>query len=380
MAIATASSHHSHPNEYNEPTEESTGLGKRSAKPATNPVSAGQLAAVAYGHGMDYEGAFRSYPVVAKFVATSNVLHDAFREMIDQPGADTLWLSLSSVSSLPSFRLHTTSSFGTCTIDFDRRSEAFKSFDISLLQQQHNRRQDVSTNATPNETTLDGDVSHSYRLNLFGPTVRTLDTATETFLRVNSVGMLHMAHRIAIDSIDGNPVAAFVTFCFMPDDEDMVNAIENNIQEFQQSTVPDGNNESNKPNRPVQRNDKRQRRDPYENGNHNDNGEEEEEKEKDGSRYDSPSYDDDTTIHHGNENSHHQRSEIPTEYDNNHNDDDDDDDENAAGAGEDTRSNGFVRNVLLLGNRSLTTDTRSIATGIIDNEEEDDFQNEEDEE
>ena len=326
-------------------TDSVSGLGKRNSKPSSNPVTAGQLAAVAYGHGMDYEGAFRNYPVVGKFVATSNILHDAFREIIDQPGADTLWLSLSSAASVPSFRLHTTSSFGTCTIDFDRRSEAFKSFEISLS---HRQSSSNTINATPNETTLDGDISHSYRLNLFGPTVRTLDTATETFLGVNSVGMLHMAHRIAIDSLDGNPVAAFVTFCFMPDDEDLVSTIENNMQELHQ-TIPykepeEGNDHDNQDITHISPNshDKRQRREHVE-------------------RYDSPSYDDTAPEHE----KHNQSYELEHHDDNEENDDDEET------SMKHQRNTGFVRN-LLNDRSSLPIDNRSIITGIIDNEEVDD--------
>lgn len=151
------------------------------------------------GAFVDYESAFRAHPIVGKLVIQSSVLHDAFKELVDQPGAHTIYIILS--TELPHLRLHSISSFGTLTIDFDKRSDPFTIFEIPGLHEA---------------------VSNKYHLALFVPSIRAMAAASETFLRINSVGMLHMAHRFNLLGIPGvsENKSAYVTFCFMPDEDD----------------------------------------------------------------------------------------------------------------------------------------------------------------
>ena len=148
---------------------------------------------------VDYESAFRVHPCIGKLVIQSSVLHEAFKELVDQPGAHTVYIILS--SDLPHLRLHSISSFGTLTIDFDKRSDPFTVFEITNGQEA---------------------VSNKYHLALFVPSIRAMAAASETFIRVNSVGMLHMAHRFNLLGIPGvsENKSAYVTFCFMPDEDE----------------------------------------------------------------------------------------------------------------------------------------------------------------
>jgi len=166
---------------------------------ATNSKESGEGKSNSEIPYVDYESAFRSHPLIGKLVIQSNVLHDAFKELVDQPGAHTIYIILS--TNLPHLRLHTISSFGTLTVDLDKRSDPFTVFEIT----------------GENET-----VSYKYHLALFIPSIRAMGAASETFLRVNSVGMLHMAHRFNLLGIPGvsENKSAYVTFCFMPDEDE----------------------------------------------------------------------------------------------------------------------------------------------------------------
>jgi hypothetical protein len=70
-----------------------------------------------------------NHPLAAKAVITSEVLHDALREMAEQPGASSVSLTMSPAE--PFFRLHTYGSLGACTVDIAANSDAFVSWDCA---------------------------------------------------------------------------------------------------------------------------------------------------------------------------------------------------------------------------------------------------------
>jgi len=102
------------------------------------------------GEEADYDAAFRLHPVACKTVMLSEVLHDAVRELCEQPGATSVVFTMSPEGKLgkllargwhthciislafrqePHFRLHTYGSAGAVTIDIRSCSDAFLTFD-----------------------------------------------------------------------------------------------------------------------------------------------------------------------------------------------------------------------------------------------------------
>ena len=123
---------------------------------------------------LDYDAAFRRRPVVAKSVITSNVLHDAVKTMVEQPGAKSVVFTMS--PEAPWFRMHTASSHGAATMDVAANSDAFISFDCRA------------------------PAAHCYYLPLLQSCLRALASSETSFVRMNSVGMLHIANKVVTDS------------------------------------------------------------------------------------------------------------------------------------------------------------------------------------
>ena len=82
-----------------------------------------------HGDDTDHDAAFKAFPVAAKAVIKSEVLHDALREVVEVPGSTSISLTMSPES--PFFRLHAYGNLGASTVDIAANSDAFVSWECS---------------------------------------------------------------------------------------------------------------------------------------------------------------------------------------------------------------------------------------------------------
>ena len=84
------------------------------------------------GEEADYEAAFRLHPVACKTVLLSEVLHDALRELCEQPGATSVVLTLSPQVSSSAARIY---SRGKSLALYRNHTSAFTHMDLLELSQ-----------------------------------------------------------------------------------------------------------------------------------------------------------------------------------------------------------------------------------------------------
>jgi len=129
----------------------------------------------------------RNSEILSKIVMKSPSLRDAFNEL-DWSNEHLTW----EISpEAPHFRLKARGTGTLCQVDYPRESEIFETFEC----------------AQP--------IKRDYRMKFLHPSLKALDIASKTQIRVNAVGLLSLQHMISTD--DGN--YAFVDFFIVPKEE-----------------------------------------------------------------------------------------------------------------------------------------------------------------
>jgi len=131
---------------------------------------------------------FRSSPVLNKVIVQSAQLKEAFNELDWSSQYVTILLS----PDPPHFRLSTQGTAGSCQVDYPKDSEVFEAFECQ-------------------ETHI-----NNYKLKTLQPSIKALNQATKTQLRVNQRGLLSLQHMIKCE--DNH--TCFVDFFVVPTDEE----------------------------------------------------------------------------------------------------------------------------------------------------------------
>jgi len=129
----------------------------------------------------------RNSEILAKIVMKSSSLRDAFSEL-DWSNEHLSW-ELS--PEAPYFRLKAIGTGTICQVDYPRDSEIFETFECAQL------------------------LKRDYRMKFLHPSLKALEIASKTQIRVNAVGLLSLQHMIPTD--DGN--FAFVDFFIVPKED-----------------------------------------------------------------------------------------------------------------------------------------------------------------
>jgi cell cycle checkpoint protein len=138
----------------------------------------------------DYEMEFRKHAINCKTVMRSDILHDILASISEDAANEVCLLYLSN-SSAPFFRMHSYNNTGSVTVDVDKNSEAFVTFDVSK------------------------DIQHHYRVKLLSAMLRASANAQNSYLRINDKGVLSIAHKVLTDVPS---VHMFINFTCLPDD------------------------------------------------------------------------------------------------------------------------------------------------------------------
>ena len=118
----------------------------------------------------DLFAALNESKVSARAIMLSETLSDALCEIYNLPGATILGLVMS--PEYPYFQLTATGNTASCTIEFPKGSESFKSFQCET------------------------EVEFQYQLSLVQHALRVLPTASQTQIRVSDDGLLCFQHRL----------------------------------------------------------------------------------------------------------------------------------------------------------------------------------------
>jgi len=111
---------------------------------------------------------FRSVPIFNKVIMKSEGVREAFNELDWSSTFVTLLLS----PDPPYFRLTTSGPSGSCQVDYPRDSEVFEKFECQQTQ------------------------SNNYKLKFLQPSIKALQHAEKTQMRVNQTGILNLQHMI----------------------------------------------------------------------------------------------------------------------------------------------------------------------------------------
>jgi cell cycle checkpoint protein len=129
---------------------------------------------------------FRSSPVLNKvIVQPASCLKEAFNELDWSSQNVTVLLS----PDPPYFRLSTQGTAGSCQVDYPKDSEAFEAFECQELQM------------------------FTYKLKSLQPSVKALNQAVKTQMRLNARGLLSLQHMIKSDNH-----TSFVDFFIVPNE------------------------------------------------------------------------------------------------------------------------------------------------------------------
>lgn len=122
-----------------------------------------------------FESAFEEAPVLGKIIMKSDALRDAFTELSDLPKAACVRLSMTPQAATSEdccFQLSAQAEAAVCTIDFGACSSALV------------------------EVACDRSMHATYHLAVLSHALRAVNSAAETFIRINSNGMLSVQHML----------------------------------------------------------------------------------------------------------------------------------------------------------------------------------------
>jgi len=144
------------------------------------------------------EVAFQRNPRPVRVVLKSEALHDVIKDVSDAPGGSSVVLSMDPQGGDGCMRLHTVTPGGSLTVEVPSKSLAVVSMNIKEA------------------------VSFSYHTKLLESSLRALSGSFQTLLRVNTVGVLSVTHRLDTSSSGsgggGSGVGAWVTTLILPEE------------------------------------------------------------------------------------------------------------------------------------------------------------------